>query len=230
MSITLVVCMFYTRGLRKFNIPQYFVCPQMLLYILLDLNRSAWISSQDPLNNIRVFINAFLISSPSNVVRIVNSSSVIYDSDISFEFSPIISLPHSKISPADLGFALMDSPDAVLLFDFSPINPSHYLSFLKAMFVAQNRQIPIHVFSRTRNTLLQMCSESSGGIFLNDCSLSELFRILGTPPQIKPGHPIRCSCCNNSVTLGYVCPVCLSVFCKFLPICKRCKTKFSFPT
>lgn len=213
----------------------------MLLYILLDLNKPAWkVQQEDPLNNLRVFVNAFILSDHSNVVKIVNSKTIIFNSEIHRDFSSVVEYLNSrtdfeklKITPKDLGFALMDLPSAILIFEMSDesdesVKNSQYLDYLKCMFVAQHRKIPVHGFSLHRNILVKMCCEGSGGIFLEDCSLSDLFQLLGNMPKKKSVYQIKCACCRNFVTFGLVCPVCLMVYCKFMPVCKKCKTKFAF--
>lgn len=201
----------------------------MLLSIVLDLNRKEWkMSTEDPLNNLRVFINAFLIANPQNVVRVVNSAAIIFDSRTGEDFFTVFEKDGARPTPKDLGFALMELPDSILVFEMSPADSSDYIEYLKCMFVAQQRRIKIHAFSRTRNMLVRMCCEGSGGVFLDDYSLSQLFQLLGNAPNKASGYSIKCICCDKLVSVGLVCPVCLSVFCKFVPVCKKCKTKFSF--
>ena len=209
----------------------------MLLYILLDLNKPAWkVQQEDPLNNIRVFVNAFILSDINNIVRIINRKMVIFDSQIHKSFASVFEYLSTqndfeklKITPKDLGFALMDSPNTILIFEMScKIDDGHYLEYVKCMFAAQSRKIPIHGFSQYKNTLVRMCCEGSGGVFFESCLLSEIFQLLGNIAKKKSSYQIKCACCDKSVTLGLVCPVCLSVFCKFVPVCKKCKTKFSF--
>lgn len=213
----------------------------MLLYILLDLNTSFWIIQQEnPLNNLKVFINAFLLSNPTNSVKIINSKTVIFDSKINMNFSTVLDYlklqkNHEtlRITPGDLGFALMDDPSAILIFDVSNIKNNEnssedYLNYLKSMFIAQRKHILIHAVSLHGNEFIKMCCEATNGLFFENYALSDLFQILGTPVKRKDSYQIKCACCNRFVTLGLVCPVCLSIFCKFLPVCKKCKTKFNF--
>ncbi|ELA42581.1 uncharacterized protein VICG_00333 [Vittaforma corneae ATCC 50505] len=213
----------------------------MLLYILLDLNKPAWKAHQeDPLNNLQVFVNACILSDQSNTVKIINSKTVIFNSEVHKDFSSVFEYLNSKddferlkVTPKDLGFALMDFPTTVLIFEMTDesnekIKNSQYLEYLKCMFVAQHRKIPIHGFSLHRNILVRMCCEGSGGIFLESCSFSDMFQLLGNRTKKKDAYQIKCACCNNFVTLGLVCPVCLLVYCKFMPVCKKCKTKFTF--
>ncbi|KAM0679961.1 General transcription factor IIH subunit 3 [Glugoides intestinalis] len=206
----------------------------MLLYILLDLNMQAWhkTEEEDPINNLQVFINAFLLCSIDNIVRIVNSKVVIFDSQKDFDLSPVFlyasQSDSSRITPGDLGFALMDLPSAVLIFEMSEGNPDDHLEYIKCMSVAQMHQIPIYGVSNSNNMLVRMCCDGSGGKYLESYKLSELLQLLGSTGKGKSAYRITCFCCKNIVKVGLVCPICLSIFCKFTPVCKKCKTKFSF--
>lgn len=223
----------------------------MLYYILLDLNLQAWeMTEDDPLNNIQVFIHACVLMKYGNIVKIINNRKVIYDSSKNTNFDKIFeSLLNKKdpssgividdntpqnqdeyksLAPGDLGLALMDSPDEVLIYDMSNEKPSEYLEYLKCMFVAQSRKIKINGYSLRNNMLVKMCVEGSKGKWLETCSLGSLLGLLGLPKAEKEAYEISCNCCNKRINLAMVCPICLAVYCKFVPVCKRCKTKFSF--
>lgn len=210
------------------------VLSSMLLYILLDLNKQAWntCGNEDPINNLQVFINAFLLCSIDNTVRIVNSKTVIFDSQKDFDLSPVFLYASqagaSRITPCDLGFALMDLPSAVLIFEMSEGNPEDHLEYIKCMSVAHMHQIPVYGYSKSNNMLVRMCCDGTGGKFLESYKLVELLQLLGTSGTEKSAYRITCFCCNKVVKVGLVCPICLSIFCKFTPVCKKCKTKFSF--
>lgn len=232
----------------------------MLLYFILDLNKPAWFSAdseQDPLNNLQIFINAFVASDIGNRVKAINSRTVIFDSAVHSDVSPIfeylnrrtVELEGGKnnqhsgdaseasgdsvyeslcITPQDVGYALMDEPDCIFLFNMSNENPRDYLNFLKCMFTAQSRKVPIHGFSPRGGSCIKMCCEGSGGRFLTSCSLRDLLGLFGNPGPRKESYEAQCTCCHKSISLGLVCPICLSVYCKFLPVCKICRSKFSF--
>ena len=202
----------------------------MLLYIVLDLCRDEWrMAVEDPLNNLQVFINALLLSTPSAVVRVVNSRTVVFDSQLHPSFSTVLTHPsRCGVDPGDLGYALIAMPTAVVVFEMSRPRSTDYLGYLKCMSYAHTRGIPVHAFSLHKSMLLKMCSEGTGGMFLESPSLSSLFQLLGNFTNTRGAYSMSCLCCSKSVSVGFVCPVCLSVFCKFIPVCKKCKTKFSF--
>lgn len=203
----------------------------MICYILLDLNLPAWErNGEDPLNNICVFINAILLSKYGNVVKVINNMTVIYDSTVNLDFATCLKASSctSRLSANDLGFALMDCPDQVLIFEMSNEEQSEYLNYLKCMFVAQSRGIKINGFSHRSNMLVKMCVQGSGGRFMENCGLKNMLQLLALPEPDKDSYEISCTCCNKHINLAMVCAICLSVYCKFIPVCRRCKTKFSF--
>jgi len=219
----------------------------MLLYILLDLNRPRWISKDNPLNNLQVFVNAFIASDVQNQVKIINSKSVILDSSIHEDFSPVfeylnkfaemhkieddrnMEIYHSlRITPQDLGYALIDGPDAVLIFNMTNELASEYLNYLKCMFAAQSKNVILYGFSPKDDSYIKMCCLGTKGTYFTDFSLKNLLSLVSLCKITKDSHETRCICCQKAVSLGLVCPICLAVYCKFIPVCKVCKMKFSF--
>lgn len=180
----------------------------------------------------RSFTRVFEFVNEMQSIGILNSNISGLTNNLNNNINSINSLNNCKITPKDLGFTLMELPTAILIFEMSKCdsnpNNNNYLEYLKCMFVAQNREIPIYAFSLHKNSFIKMCCEGSGGWLLEDYSLRELFGILGNPVKRKMTYLMRCSCCDKAVTVGLVCPVCLSIFCRFMPVCKKCKTKFNF--
>lgn len=213
----------------------------MILHVLLDLNLRAW-PPTNPLNNLQVLINAFLLSGISKKVKIISSKQIIYDSEqsISFEsfFEAIQKLignltsdnfKETTLTPNDLAYSLMEKPDQILIFNFSEENPSEYLKYLKCMFTGQNNKIKIHSFSFRDSSFLKMCAEGTNGSYLTSFELDLLFNIFGIDQKSFSSPHQKCLCCNKNVLIGNVCPICLAVYCKFIPVCRNCKSKFSFP-
>ncbi|XP_029365944.1 general transcription factor IIH subunit 3 isoform X3 [Echeneis naucrates] len=46
------------------------------------------------------------------------------------------------------------------------------------------------------------------------------------PPPAHVDYRAACFCHRNLIEIGYVCSVCLSIFCNFSPICTTCETAF----
>ncbi|ROJ92225.1 General transcription factor IIH subunit 3 [Anabarilius grahami] len=49
------------------------------------------------------------------------------------------------------------------------------------------------------------------------------------PPPVHVDYRAACFCHRNLIEIGYVCSVCLSIFCNFSPICTTCETAFKMP-
>ncbi|KAG8038513.1 hypothetical protein G9C98_006209 [Cotesia typhae] len=49
------------------------------------------------------------------------------------------------------------------------------------------------------------------------------------PPPVKVDYRAACFCHHELIDIGYVCSICLSIFCKFSPICTTCHTLFKAP-
>ncbi|KAG8011988.1 General transcription factor IIH subunit 3, partial [Nibea albiflora] len=60
-------------------------------------------------------------------------------------------------------------------------------------------------------------------VFLPD---SEQRSQLVLPPPAHVDYRAACFCHRNLIEIGYVCSVCLSIFCNFSPICTTCETAF----
>ncbi|XP_034068506.1 general transcription factor IIH subunit 3 isoform X2 [Gymnodraco acuticeps] len=60
-------------------------------------------------------------------------------------------------------------------------------------------------------------------VFLPDC---EQRAQLVLPPPVHVDYRAACFCHRNLIDIGYVCSVCLSIFCNFSPICTTCETAF----
>ncbi|CAJ0597637.1 unnamed protein product [Cylicocyclus nassatus] len=88
--------------------------------------------------------------------------------------------------------------------------------------------------------LLQQAADITGGIFLQVEQPSKLLssmmtHLLGDPssrslfpqPTLKEvDYRASCACHHELVSSGWVCSVCLSVLCQFMPICKACGAIF----
>jgi transcription initiation factor TFIIH subunit 3 len=55
-------------------------------------------------------------------------------------------------------------------------------------------------------------------------------KVLAVPTQDKIDFRAACFCHKNIVDIGFVCSVCLSIFCQPVPVCSTCRTKFPIKT
>ncbi|GLG98672.1 Uncharacterized protein GBIM_05280 [Gryllus bimaculatus] len=91
--------------------------------------------------------------------------------------------------------------------------------------------------------LLQQGCDITGGLYLKIPQLQGLLQYLlwvflpeppireklVLPPPVKVDYRAACFCHRELIDIGYVCSVCLSIFCKFSPICTTCHTVFKTP-
>jgi hypothetical protein len=52
--------------------------------------------------------------------------------------------------------------------------------------------------------------------------------MLVMPPVADVDYRAACFCHQKLISYGYICSVCLSVFCSFTPICSTCECNFEF--
>ncbi len=97
--------------------------------------------------------------------------------------------------------------------------------------------------------VLAVCSESSylnqgtsltGGIFVSakerflPLLLGLFFAEKNTRKEIvMPRQPLvdsrgACFCHGKACEMGFVCSVCMAIFCSFVPVCSMCGSKFEF--
>ncbi|XP_058387246.1 general transcription factor IIH subunit 3 isoform X2 [Diceros bicornis minor] len=93
-----------------------------------------------------------------------------------------------------------------------------YMNFMNVIFAAQKQNILIDACVLDSDSgLLQQW------VFLPD---QDQRSQLILPPPIHVDYRAACFCHRNLIEIGYVCSVCLSIFCNFSPICTTCETAF----
>uniref|UniRef100_A0AAQ6AJ02 General transcription factor IIH subunit 3 n=1 Tax=Amphiprion ocellaris TaxID=80972 RepID=A0AAQ6AJ02_AMPOC len=116
-----------------------------------------------------------------------------------------------------------------------------YMNFMNVIFAAQKQNILIDACVLDSNSgLLQQACDITGGLYLKipqQVALaqyllwvflpdSEQRSQLVLPPPAHVDYRAACFCHRNLIEIGYVCSVCLSIFCNFSPICTTCETAF----
>lgn len=208
----------------------------MILFLLIDLKEEDWqLTTKDLFNDVVVFLNAYYRSDLSNRVMVISGRRILFDSSKD-DISEIYKITEAGCSydVNDLGYALClqrKEKAQVLIFTLREERKDEYLRYLKCMSAAQRFRVKINAFCLFESKTISQCCASTNGEYStseDDC-LRFLLSLLGTSRTTRPiGFPANCYCHDKQVLLGLVCPVCLSVFCKFVPVCKRCKSKFSF--
>ncbi|KAK7087555.1 general transcription factor IIH subunit 3-like [Littorina saxatilis] len=129
----------------------------------------------------------------------------------------------------------------ILVLKGSEDNPSQYMNFMNAVFTAQKQSVVIDAcIIENESGLLQQACDITGGIYLKIPQETALVQYmlwlflpdptvrskLTLPPRAQVDYRAACFCHRHLIDIGYVCSVCLSIFCMFSPICSTCQTTF----
>lgn len=121
---------------------------------------------------------------------------------------------------------------------------SQYLPFMNSVFSAQKMNVEIDACMLEKDSgLLQQGCDITGGIYVRVPQVNGLLQYLlwiflpsqevrstlVLPPRVQVDYRAACFCHRNLIDIGYVCSVCLSVFCNFSPICSTCHSTFKIP-
>ncbi|KAK6955859.1 hypothetical protein Daesc_003504 [Daldinia eschscholtzii] len=146
-------------------------------------------------------------------------------------------------SPTDTGASTLHS--RILVLSVSDSEPAQYIPTMNAVFAASHARIPVDTLSLYGTpTFLQQAAFITGGTFLSAASnprglLSYLmFGFLAdaearksfvTPTQDSVDFRAACFCHRNVVDTGFVCSICLSIFCSVPENaeCLTCGTKLA---
>ncbi|KAJ1831131.1 RNA polymerase II transcription factor B subunit 4 [Coemansia sp. RSA 2711] len=134
----------------------------------------------------------------------------------------------------------------ILVLSAGQDSPRSYVSLMNSIFAAQKMNVLIDICKvfGPNSVFLQQAADITGGNYLkvdtnSEASLLQTLMFTCLPDQYTrgilnaPGNDIidfraTCFCHKRVVDIGYVCSVCLSIFCKLAPVCSTCQTKFSF--
>ncbi|CAH0555092.1 unnamed protein product [Brassicogethes aeneus] len=132
----------------------------------------------------------------------------------------------------------------ILLVTGSSDSASQYMNYMNVFFTAQKHNVVIDVCALDQHlSLLQQGCDITGGLYLKLPQLQGLLQYLlwvflpeppireklVLPPPVKVDYRAACFCHRELIDIGFVCSVCLSIFCKFSPICTTCHTVFKMP-
>ena len=137
----------------------------------------------------------------------------------------------------------------VLILSVSPDLSAQYIPIMNAIFAAQRRHIPIDVLKLAGSAgFLQQASDATGGAYVEQAggggraallqALLQAYvadatarRALVVAAAAAVDFRAACFCHRRVVDLGFVCSVCLSIFCEPLPDarCLTCATCLELP-
>nr|CAB3251311.1 general transcription factor IIH subunit 3-like [Phallusia mammillata] len=125
---------------------------------------------------------------------------------------------------------------------------AQYMSFMNVIFAAQKEHVVIDACVLGQDSgLLQQACDMTGGMYLKvptqDVLLQYLLTAFLSEAEVRKSsfnfsqtnssrdvdYRAACFCHRSLVDVGFVCSVCLSIFCQFSPICSTCETAFKPP-
>ncbi|KAI0305725.1 transcription factor Tfb4 [Multifurca ochricompacta] len=134
----------------------------------------------------------------------------------------------------------------ILILSVSPDLSASYIPVMNSIFSAQKLKVTIDVCKvfGEETVFLQQAAHLTGGSYIylgrRDAFLQYLTmsflpppsmrHIIAVPQQDKVDFRAACFCHKNIVDIGFVCSVCLSIFCSPVPVCSTCRTKFPMKT
>ncbi|KAG8493894.1 hypothetical protein CXB51_011323 [Gossypium anomalum] len=124
----------------------------------------------------------------------------------------------------------------------SPDGPEQYVAIMNAIFSAQRSSVPIDscYLGSQNSAFLQQASYITGGVHHKPQNLDGLFQYLMTifatdlhsrsfihlPKPVGVDFRASCFCHKSTIDMGYICSVCLSIFCKHHKKCSTCGSVF----
>ncbi|CAF0791422.1 unnamed protein product [Brachionus calyciflorus] len=120
---------------------------------------------------------------------------------------------------------------------------NQYMSFMNMIFSAEKSHVVIDSCALLQeSSLLQQASNLTNGVYFKIPQINGLLsyllwlylpdestrKMLVYPPKTDVDYRAACFCHHKLIDVGYVCSVCLSVFCSFTPICTTCNCNFRF--
>ncbi|GAA5867650.1 hypothetical protein JCM8547_001330 [Rhodosporidiobolus lusitaniae] len=134
----------------------------------------------------------------------------------------------------------------ILVLSVTPDASGQYVPIMNCIFTAQKSNIQldvVKVYGSDAVFLQQACHLTSGSYFrlqrragllqyllMGFLPAPSAARNLNLPSQQAVDLRAACFCHRKIVDIGYVCSVCLSIFCSPLPVCSTCRTKFPMST
>ncbi|GAV84124.1 Tfb4 domain-containing protein [Cephalotus follicularis] len=137
---------------------------------------------------------------------------------------------------------LLHPQPRILCLQGAPDGPEQYVAVMNAIFSAQRSMVPIDscYIGEHNSAFLQQASYITNGVYSKPQHLDGLFQYLLTifatdlhsrsflqlPKPVGVDFRASCFCHKSTIDLGYVCSVCLSIFCKHHKKCSTCGSVF----
>ncbi|XP_024522776.1 general transcription and DNA repair factor IIH subunit TFB4 isoform X4 [Selaginella moellendorffii] len=135
------------------------------------------------------------------------------------------------------------SKPRMLCLQASPDAPHQYIAIMNAIFSAQRSMVPIDacMVGAQHSAFLQQAADITGGTYLMPQQADSLLEYLMTiftvdlhsrqfiqlPRSAGVDFRASCFCHKRTIDMGYICSVCLSIFCKQHKECSTCGSSFA---
>ncbi|KAF7636890.1 hypothetical protein Mgra_00003629 [Meloidogyne graminicola] len=168
-----------------------------------------------------------------------------YDEPASSQYSAAISL-----SICDIPFLAFtkftkqypNSTGSIIIINLAQNLSNEHSTLMNLFFASKHSSLVVNAVSLNGNVpILQQACDITNGIhvtldnvkLLTQTILSECITIsnnsLFIRPQLDIDYRAVCHCHNKLLSIGWVCSVCLSVTCNYVPFCKICNAVFPRP-
>ncbi|XP_028400512.1 general transcription factor IIH subunit 3-like [Dendronephthya gigantea] len=133
----------------------------------------------------------------------------------------------------------------LLVLKGSPDFSTQYMATMNCIFAAQKNNITIDsCLLKSDSGFLQQASDITGGVYFKVMKMESLLQYLlwmflpdsstreglVMPKAVQIDYRAACFCHRTLVNIGFVCSVCLSIYCQLLPRCHTCQTRFKLPS
>ncbi|KXN91044.1 RNA polymerase II transcription factor B subunit 4 [Leucoagaricus sp. SymC.cos] len=151
----------------------------------------------------------------------------------------------NRLANPERGPSILPDP-RLLVLSVSPDLATSYIPIMNSVFSAQKLKVTVDVCQvlGPDTVFLQQAAHLTGGSYIHlerrDALLQHLImaflpppairKVMAVPTQDKVDFRAACFCHKNIVDVGFVCSVCLSIFCQPVPVCSTCRTKFPIKT
>ncbi len=202
--------------------------------------------SEKSIQQILVFINAvisieldvtLIVCMPNDVkLQQITSYSAIKEFivDCITSFKDGISPLDAAMSMALMRLRVSKEDKRLLVLNAVPDNDEQYISIMNCIFSAQKLHVAIDSVVLTESVYLQQASFITNGLYLCVKEDKLLQNLLDAIPNegkqrlkmSKVDFRATCFCHRKMIDIGFVCSVCLSIFCTETKECKTCLTRF----
>lgn len=132
----------------------------------------------------------------------------------------------------------------ILVVKGSPDASMHYMSIMNCIFASQKQGVVIDCCALISNSgFMQQACDITGGTYFTAEDLAGLLEYLlwmflpepdlrsklNLPASVQIDYRAACFCHKRLLDIGFVCSICLSIYCQFVPKCATCQTKFRLP-